>query len=71
MSHRKICGVPAMDNEDGRMLENGLIRGNSAPLGRISRRQAENAEGRFLACGRPRWDTMVDEAKTQGARGKA
>jgi len=29
MSHRKMCGVPLMDNPDGRVLETGLIRGNS------------------------------------------
>jgi hypothetical protein len=29
MSHRKMCGVPMIDNADGRVLETGLIRGNS------------------------------------------
>jgi hypothetical protein len=29
MSHRKMCGVPLMDNADGQVLETGLIRGNS------------------------------------------
>jgi hypothetical protein len=45
MSHRMMCGVPKMDNADGRMLETGLIRGNSAPP---CRNAANGAEGRVL-----------------------
>jgi hypothetical protein len=45
MSHRMMCGVPKMDNANHRMLETGLIRGNSAPPCRIA---ANGAEGRVF-----------------------
>ena len=43
-----------VDNADGRMLETGLIRGNSAPACRPLDGDASCAEGRFLECGRAR-----------------
>jgi hypothetical protein len=48
MSHCKMYGVPMMDNADGRMLETGQIRGNSAPTCRDRFGDASGAEGCLL-----------------------
>lgn len=72
MSHRKICGVPMMDNEDGQMLETGLIRGNSALSCRAHDGKRSGAEGRFRVFAAARGGTHHGrEAQDQGARGKA
>jgi hypothetical protein len=48
MSHRKMWGVPMMDNADGQMLQTGLNRGNSALSCRVHDGKRSGAESRFL-----------------------
>jgi len=71
MSHRMMCHVPMMDNEDGRMLETGLIRGNSAPYLPQQDGRTTGAEGRFLALAAAYVGTMIVQNHEKGARGKA
>ena len=70
MSHRMICGVPKMDNADGRMLVTGQIRGNFAPPCRNGDGKMTGAKGRLLKLAAAHCRTTAWNQE-QGARGKA
>jgi hypothetical protein len=61
MSHRKMGAVPKVDNADGRMLENGLNRGNSGPACR--HRDGHGARMSYLV------PTITSRDKGQGVNG--
>ena len=68
MSHRTMAGMPMMDNEDGRMLDTGLNRGNSAPSGRDQSGDTNGVEGRFLVLAAAQGGIVAETREQEGRR---